>query len=495
MSDMRPQQQVRFEGFQGQGQGASQYPNQGQYGMPGGSSSGMINQTQFGNNTYTPYNQSGGNQFAGTGSMPNGGFSQIGGTAQSQLDPNTMGKVAGYHSASQKFTGTMHPDSTIFKNLPASNSSLAGQGILRKDPSRMNKESLGLNPNIRVEDEYIDNLMKQIHFMNLEINLLKQKQDENKDVMGIRALMQKDKHLYVDHIIEANTKFMDLLKEKTFDKITLEDRLLRADEKKQKLGFIRDLQKKRHDESGNHYRDLDDKLRLAIKENRDKLQADRDFRGEMQQQLDKLARNAGEAKTKNEELNKYVSEKDLFDKMQKAIDEDEDKILLEQIAIKAQLIDSIAEVKDAKQKLLNDDARLRDLKAANGQLMEELGKKQMESSDTDYRVMEIEARQQLAIKIKEKDALDRKNLYDEYEILKDKLDEEIKKNNDKIEKKLRESSFEELGKRDIVLRKTQEELNVLKVQYDRIHKEFKNFKLDELRKNTYLTKLKKENDK
>jgi len=29
-----------------------------------------------------------------------------------------------------------------------------------------------MNPNIRVEDEYIDNLMKQIHFMNLEVNLL-----------------------------------------------------------------------------------------------------------------------------------------------------------------------------------------------------------------------------------------------------------------------------------------------------------------------------------
>lgn len=43
---------------------------------------------------------------------------------------------------------------------------------MRKDPSRMNKESLGMNPNIRVEDEYIDNLMKQIHFMNLEVNLL-----------------------------------------------------------------------------------------------------------------------------------------------------------------------------------------------------------------------------------------------------------------------------------------------------------------------------------
>jgi hypothetical protein len=93
------------------------------------------------------------------------------------------------------------------------------EGILRKDPSRLHQESLGMNPNARVEDQYIDNLMKQIHFMGLEINLLKQKQEENKDVMGIRGLMNKDKQLHVDHIIEANSKFMDLLKGLVKEKI------------------------------------------------------------------------------------------------------------------------------------------------------------------------------------------------------------------------------------------------------------------------------------
>lgn len=31
----------------------------------------------------------------------------------------------------------------------------------------------GLNPNLNIEDEYIENLLKQIHFMNMEIKLLK----------------------------------------------------------------------------------------------------------------------------------------------------------------------------------------------------------------------------------------------------------------------------------------------------------------------------------
>jgi hypothetical protein len=359
----------------------------------------------------------------------------------------------------------------------------------------MTKESLGLNPNIRVEDEYIDNLMKQIHFMNLEINLLKQKQEENKDVMGIRALMQKDKNAYVDHIIEANTKFMELLKNMANEKIALDDRMLRTQEKEQKLVILRDLHKKRFEEGAKRYRDSDDKLRNQIKELRDKLKADRDFRAEMQAQLDRLGKQTGEAKTKNEELTKYVSEKNLFDKIQKDLDDDEDKIILEQIAFKTQLVEGTMATRDEKLKALNDDARLKDLKTVNHQLQDELNKKQLEASETEYKVMEIEARQQLAVKVKEKDAQDRKNLYDEYEILKEKLDEEIKKNNDRVEKKLRESTFEELGKRDILVRKAQEELNTLKVQYDKIHKEYKNFKLDELRKTTYLDKLKKENDK
>ena len=194
-------------------------------------------------------------------------------------------------------------------------------------------------------------------------------------------------------------------------------------------------------------------------------------------------------------MTKYTDEKGLFDRIQKEVDEGEDKILLDQIATKNQLIETFTEVRDAKQKLLNDDQRLKDLRDTNGQLQAELVKKQLEASETEYRVLEIEARQQLAIKVKEKDAEDRKNLHDEYELLKDKLEEVVRKNNERVEKKIRESNFDELGKRDIILRKAQEELNGLKVHYDKIHKEYKNFKLDELRKDTYLDKLKKENER
>jgi hypothetical protein len=45
------------------------------------------------------------------------------------LGNTAVGKVAGYHSTAQKFTGTMHPDSTIFKNMPHGQSSLASRNL------------------------------------------------------------------------------------------------------------------------------------------------------------------------------------------------------------------------------------------------------------------------------------------------------------------------------------------------------------------------------
>ena len=52
--------------------------------------------------------------------------------------------------------------------LPA----LISGGITRKDGDRLHREGLGMNPNLDFEDEYIENLLKQIHFMNMECKLL-----------------------------------------------------------------------------------------------------------------------------------------------------------------------------------------------------------------------------------------------------------------------------------------------------------------------------------
>lgn len=78
--------------------------------------------------------------------------------------------------------------------------------------------------------------------------------------------MNRDKGMYVDHIIEANTKFLDLLQNMAGEKISLDDKLLRCREKAQKLAINRDLQKSRHEKSAKSYKEMDEKMRFSVKE-------------------------------------------------------------------------------------------------------------------------------------------------------------------------------------------------------------------------------------
>jgi hypothetical protein len=66
--------------------------------------------------------------------------------------------------------------------------------------------SLGLNPNLNIEDEYIENLLKQIHFMNMEIKLLKEKQLKS-DGNGLWAVVNRTTQPMVTNIVESSQKY------------------------------------------------------------------------------------------------------------------------------------------------------------------------------------------------------------------------------------------------------------------------------------------------
>jgi hypothetical protein len=64
---------------------------------------------------------------------------------------------------------------------------------------------LGMNPNKNIEDEYIHNLQQQMHFMEMELKLLKEKVIEDEKSSGIGSLFNDEKTSF-EHI--------DLLKQK-----------------------------------------------------------------------------------------------------------------------------------------------------------------------------------------------------------------------------------------------------------------------------------------
>ena len=70
----------------------------------------------------------------------------------------------------------------------------------------------GLNPNLNIEDEYIENLLKQIHFMNMEIKLLKEKQQQS-DGNSLWGIVNRVNEPLVKNIVDSNQKYQTMKKE------------------------------------------------------------------------------------------------------------------------------------------------------------------------------------------------------------------------------------------------------------------------------------------
>jgi hypothetical protein len=82
-----------------------------------------------------------------------------------------------------------------------------------QDKSR--EGTLGGNPNAGVEEEYIANLQQQVHFMELELKILKEKVVEDEKNSGIGSLFDDEKTSH-QHIHLLKEKYMHMRKE--FDK-------------------------------------------------------------------------------------------------------------------------------------------------------------------------------------------------------------------------------------------------------------------------------------
>ena len=63
-----------------------------------------------------------------------------------------------------------------------------------------------MNPNLNIEDEYIENLLKQIHFMTMEIKLLKEKQ-KHSEGNGLWGVINRVNQPLVKDIVDSNQKY------------------------------------------------------------------------------------------------------------------------------------------------------------------------------------------------------------------------------------------------------------------------------------------------
>lgn len=65
---------------------------------------------------------------------------------------------------------------------------------------------IGQNPNTNIEDEYVHNLQQQMHFMDLELKILKEKVVEDEKNSGIGSLFNDNKNKH-EHINELKYKY------------------------------------------------------------------------------------------------------------------------------------------------------------------------------------------------------------------------------------------------------------------------------------------------
>ena len=85
------------------------------------------------------------------------------------------------------------------------------------------EEKLGKNPNRNFEDEYIENLQQQIHFMELELKILKEKVIEDEKKSGIGSLYDDDKTSH-QHIQLLKTKYAKMKRDhdRTMERLSKE---------------------------------------------------------------------------------------------------------------------------------------------------------------------------------------------------------------------------------------------------------------------------------
>lgn len=100
----------------------------------------------------------------------------------------------------------------------------------------------------------------------------------------------------------------------------------------------------------------------------EKLDQDMGNREEITLQMNKLANNLNGAKVENQKLNKYIGEKNLISGIQKSLDEEDNRLLVDEIAFKSQILDEQNKKKGEKEEELNQNKKLRVLKEQNEKL-------------------------------------------------------------------------------------------------------------------------------
>ena len=209
-------------------------------------------------------------------------------------------KKGGNFSGARSFGNSGGYDSAVTMNF-------RGQEKKQQNPGQ-----LGTNPNVDPMDDYIVNLQQQIHFMELELKILREKVIEDEQKSGIGNLYDDDKTSH-QHITLLKTKYAQMKRD--FDR-SLQD-LAKQALKVKGQEFVLDAQimivkeqtkklKTREGEFTDDQRHVQSELTYANRENsRQQMGLESELKG--------LSNGCGEAETTNFEHKLHQDKEFTFD--------------------------------------------------------------------------------------------------------------------------------------------------------------------------------------
>ena len=357
---------------------------------------------------------------------------------------------------------------TMWKNRNASND----KKVKKTNSSLKNKSNQKIEESSKIESDFIENLKKQIYFMEMELKLMKEREREIAKSGGFTQLFNDDKDPST-HIQQLKVKYANMRKK-------MEDQILLLNDKKRevkgqnvslraKLDSLQKLEQEVYNKLKNLENDKNNELNEKNNNYFEKDNERTNTEADNRLQNTKLNQTLNE----NENLKYHIETTDTIGKMTQDDFDNDIKLIEDLVEIKGQ------ELSECREKIKNLTEKAESVpNYKEEQENNEKFKKQIEELKEQCLKLNTEAEcaelvNNYLIKKKNDVINERKKYIDTNVELKHEIDAKKTLNDNRIQKKVREANSEEIQEIKLKLDETNQKVadleNKIKKEIDKIH--------------------------
>ena len=276
--------------------------------------------------------------------------------------------------------------------------------------------------------------------------------------MSTGMTFKDNENLPMTQLMQTKNKFNEMYNNMNKKISELEETLLSKEESRAKIEeqeiFMKQKVEEREIESGR----LKDQLELQIHDLRAKLNHVMKLREETSEKSKKLAEQILAVDKEHARLQKVSREREVDTQIDGELFESEIKRLTDENQSREEIIAELQKKKADSENILWNDPKLVELYKNNTNLEQTLIEREKEVNDLSYKCKESEWLQKLAIRQRDTEGEERRQLLEECNRLKFLLDETEKTNSLKIQRKMRENASPQINSLHEALLREQQEL-------------------------------------